>query len=117
MPRDWRDEGPDEIYESATQLERTTMSWQRTALALGVNGALLVRLAITESSLLWPLGIAVLGAAWLMWWAAFRAYGRRRGRPIGGVLLTRGRARLITAGLLAVGVLAAGGSFVPLLSR
>ncbi len=107
MPMKWRDEGPDEVYEAATALERTTMAWQRTALAMALNGALLVRAAATEHTWLWPLGIAVLVAAGWMWWAAFGAYGRRRGRPVGGLLLTRRRALVLTAGLVGVALLAA----------
>ena len=48
MPTPWHDEGPDEVYDLASQLERTMMSWQRTALALGLNGALLLQLAATD---------------------------------------------------------------------
>ena len=77
------------VYDFAVQFERTALSWQRTALALAVTGALLLRFAATHHGLLWPVGMLVLAAAAGIWVAAARAYATWRGRRAGRVLLGR----------------------------
>jgi putative membrane protein len=107
MPTPWHDHGPDEVYDLASQLERTMMSWQRTALALGLNGALLLELAATDQEWLWPLGLLVIVAAIGLWAAAFRSYGRQRGRQAGHVLLVRRTAMVATACMAALSLVGA----------
>ena len=101
-------EGPDAVvrmYDHAAQLERTALAWNRTLLALAVNGALLVRSA--EASGTWAAiaGFVVLAVTLLAWVITNRAYRRLRGGPA-AALLTSGRFTVGAAGLIvAVGVL------------
>jgi uncharacterized membrane protein YidH (DUF202 family) len=81
--------GDERVADLASQLERTAMAWQRTALALAVTGALLLRFAATEHVLLWPAAGVVLLLAVGVWVAAARAYERHRGRRAGRLLLDR----------------------------
>jgi uncharacterized membrane protein YidH (DUF202 family) len=98
-------DNPTEVYDLASQLERTAMAWQRTALALGLNGALLLRYAVTEQLYLWPAGAVVLLAAAALWLAAARSYARHRGRRAGHVLIGRRVGLGTTAGLIIVSAL------------
>lgn len=98
---------PDRVYEHAGQLERTSLSWSRTLLALAANGVLLVHLAAGPVS--WP-GIAggvVLTVTLAAWIVTGRTYRRLRGRPA-TALLARGPYALGAAsfvGLVGVTVL------------
>ncbi len=68
---------PDAPYDPSLQPERTLLAWRRTFLALGVAGAVAVRLA-AEVSLYAaiPLGILLVGAAMAGYLRVSRRYRR-----------------------------------------
>jgi uncharacterized membrane protein YidH (DUF202 family) len=72
--------------EFAAQLERTALAWQRTALGVAVNGALLVRAATGPGTGGVIAGGALMGLGVAMWVAASRTYRGRRGTRAGTVL-------------------------------
>jgi uncharacterized membrane protein YidH (DUF202 family) len=75
---------PDRIYETAAQLERTALSWNRTLLAVAANGVLLVRMGIsTSGNGAWMVvaGVVFLLFTLLAWVVTSRTYRRLRGRP------------------------------------
>lgn len=81
----------DRVYETAGQLERTALSWNRTLLALGVNGTLLVRMGTNPGAQGWiaVAGMVILAVTLLAWSATSRAYRRLRGRPARALLARR----------------------------
>jgi uncharacterized membrane protein YidH (DUF202 family) len=93
------------VYDLAMQFERTALSWQRTALALAVTGALLLRFAVTEQVHLWPAGVVVLLVAAAVWLAAARAYANRSGRRAGHVLLIRRVGQAVVVALIVLSVM------------
>ncbi|GAB3404191.1 DUF202 domain-containing protein [Flindersiella endophytica] len=75
---------PDRIYETAAQLERTALSWNRTLLAVAANGVLLVRMGTsTSGNGVWMVaaGLVALLFTLLAWIVTSRTYRRLRGRP------------------------------------
>lgn len=83
------DRDPDRIYETAGQLERTALSWNRTLLAVAVNGVLLIRMGTTtEGYAAWMIvaGSVVLLFTLLAWAVTSRTYRRLRGRPVVALL-------------------------------
>ena len=93
---------PERVADPGLQPERTFLAWQRTALAIGVNGALLCRNATVFSVLF---GIVTLAVAVVLAWAAHRRYHSTRGRPVSGILLRiPGAAALSTALCVCLGV-------------
>jgi uncharacterized membrane protein YidH (DUF202 family) len=75
---------PDRIYETAGQLERTALSWNRTLLAVAVNGVLLIRMGTaSERYGAWIVaaGCVVLLFTLPAWIVTSRTYRRLRGRP------------------------------------
>lgn len=81
----------DRVYETAGQLERTALSWNRTLLALGVNGTLLVRMGTGQAAQGWVVvaGATILVVTLLAWSTTSRAYRRLRGRPARALLARR----------------------------
>jgi uncharacterized membrane protein YidH (DUF202 family) len=73
---------PRTLFDSGAQLERTTLAWVRTALALTAIGALLIRVGTNSGlSLLGQVAGALLVAAGVVGGvSATRSYDRRRGR-------------------------------------
>jgi hypothetical protein len=99
----------DRVYEHAGQLERTSLSWTRTLLALAANGVLLVHLAPGPRSWLGIAGGVVLAVTLIAWIVTGSTYRRLRGRPA-TALLARGPYALGAAsfvGLVGIAVLAA----------
>lgn len=94
-----------QVYDRAGQLERTSLAWNRTLLALAVNGALLVRIA--EGSGRWAAiaGFIVLAVTLPAWLLTSRAYGRRKGRPAAALLAHGGFTVGAALVVVAVGVL------------
>lgn len=93
------------MYERAAQLERTMLAWNRTLLALAVNGALLVRVSTASGAWAAIAGLVVLAVTLLAWAVTNRAYRRLRGGPA-AALLTHGRFTVgAVAVIVAVGVL------------
>jgi uncharacterized membrane protein YidH (DUF202 family) len=80
---------PDRVYEHAGQLERTSLSWTRTLLALAANGVLLVHLAPDPTSWLGFTGGGILVVTLLAWIVTGRTYRRLRGRPATALLASR----------------------------
>lgn len=100
---------PDRVYEHAGQLERTSLSWSRTLLAIAANGALLLHMAPSPRSWLAVAGAAVLAVTLVAWIVTGRTYRLLRGRPA-TALLARGPYALGAAtfvGLVSVIVLTA----------
>ena len=80
---------PDRVYETAAQLERTALSWNRTLLAVAANGVLLLRMGTsTSGNGVWMVGagLALLLFTLLAWVVTSRAYRRLRGRPAAALL-------------------------------
>ncbi|MGH3486721.1 MAG: DUF202 domain-containing protein [Actinopolymorphaceae bacterium] len=92
---------PDRVYDQAAQLERTALAWNRTLLALAVNGALLVR--SSEASGLWAAiaGFVVLSLTVPAWIVTHRTYRGLMGGPA-AVLLARGGFTVCAAALVVV---------------
>ncbi|WP_298176845.1 DUF202 domain-containing protein [Saccharomonospora sp.] len=80
------------VADRGLQPERTALAWQRTALAIGVNGALLCRHATVASVLV---GVVTLVVALAVAWIAHRRYRGTRGRPVRGILLHTSRAAVL----------------------
>ena len=70
---------PRTLFDAGAQLERTTLAWMRTALALTVVGALLARFATnTDLPLLgYAGGAALVATGVIAGVSAARSYGRR----------------------------------------
>jgi hypothetical protein len=92
---------PHQVYDQAAQLERTALAWNRTLLALAVNGALLVR--SSTNSGLWAAiaGFVVLSLTVPAWIVTHRAYRGLMGGPA-AVLLARGGFTVCAAALVVV---------------
>ncbi|WP_020578158.1 DUF202 domain-containing protein [Actinopolymorpha alba] len=93
------------MHDEAAQLERTALAWSRTALALAVNGALLVRSAEASGEWAAVAGIGLLAVTLPVWIVTSRAYQRLKGGPA-AALLARGGFTVGAAALaVVVGVL------------
>ncbi|HEY8454606.1 MAG TPA: DUF202 domain-containing protein [Actinopolymorphaceae bacterium] len=91
--------------DRGAQLERTALAWNRTLLAMAVNGALLVRIAKDEVTWTAIAGFAVLVLTVPAWAVTSRVYRAVRAGPA-DVLLGRRRFTVAAAGLvLVIGVL------------
>lgn len=98
------------VWDEGLQGERTSLAWERTALALAANGALLLRAGVVDGVLLArALGGVVLGVAAVMLVASRTRYVRRdaalRGEgPEPGdrlLLVVGGAAVTVSVGILA----------------
>jgi uncharacterized membrane protein YidH (DUF202 family) len=94
------------LFDPGLQLERTHLAWTRTALALGVNAALIVKLGASTAAppAAYALGgvLAVLAVAAFAWGEA--SYGHRRRALLAGRPAARAAAlRALWAGSLAAG--------------
>jgi uncharacterized membrane protein YidH (DUF202 family) len=61
---------PGGVFDPGLQHERTTLAWERTAIAGMVGGTLLARYAAVELDPVWAsvgIGVVVLGAVLLVW--------------------------------------------------
>ena len=83
---------PPGLADPGAQLERTALAWQRTALLIALNGALLARATPTLGVPAIVLGGATVAAATLIWAMASLSYRRGRGRPASSVLTAHARA-------------------------
>jgi hypothetical protein len=90
--------------EPGAQLERTALAWNRSLLALAVNGALLIRAASVSGGWSAWVGVVVLLAAGVLWLVTSRAYRRVRGREVAHLLAGRPFALGFTAFVAAIGV-------------
>jgi uncharacterized membrane protein YidH (DUF202 family) len=70
---------PRTVFDVGAQLERTTLAWVRTALAITAAGALLARFAINTGQPLLghAVGAALAGTGVMVGVSAARSYGRR----------------------------------------
>jgi hypothetical protein len=93
-----------ERVERGAQLERTALAWNRSLLALAVNGALLIRAASVAGDWSAWVGIAVLVATGALWLVTSRTYRRLRGQEAGQLLAGGSFAVWFTAFVAAVGV-------------
>lgn len=74
------------LADPGAQLERTALSWQRTALLIALNGALLTHTVPALGSVAVLMGIVTIVAAAVVWLVAAFGYRRGRGRTVAGVL-------------------------------
>lgn len=93
-----------ETVEQGGQLERTALAWNRSLLALAVNGALLIRSAHVAGGWAAVIGIGVLVATGVLWLITSGAYRRLRGQQPGSLLADGSFAVGMTAFVAAVGV-------------
>jgi hypothetical protein len=93
------------VYDQAAQLERTALAWNRTLLALAVNGALLIRSASDTG--LWAAiaGFVVLALTVPAWVVTHRAYRGLMGGPAAALLARGGFTVGAAALVVAVGAL------------
>jgi hypothetical protein len=69
--------------EHEAQVERTTLAWNRAAIALAANGALVLRAGfIHDLTLLDALGAAIAVAGLALWAASSMRYSRVAGRQV-----------------------------------
>jgi uncharacterized membrane protein YidH (DUF202 family) len=67
----------------AAQLERTVLSWNRAAIAVAANGALVVRAGFEhESVVLQVIGVAVTVVGFALWALSLRRYSTVAGRRV-----------------------------------
>jgi uncharacterized membrane protein YidH (DUF202 family) len=67
----------------AAQLERTVLSWNRAAIAVAANGALVVRAGFEhESVVLQVIGVAVAVVGFALWALSLRRYSIVAGRQV-----------------------------------
>lgn len=93
-----------EAVESGAQLERTALAWNRSLLALAVNGALLIRAVPHAGTWAAAVGIAVLAATGVLWLVTSGAYRRLRGQRPGSLLASPSFAFGFTAFITAIGL-------------
>jgi drug/metabolite transporter (DMT)-like permease len=93
-----------ERVEPGAQLERTALAWNRSLLALAVNGALLIRAASVAGDWSAWVGIAVLLATGVLWVVTSRTYRRLRGQGVAQLLAGGSSAVWFTAFVAAIGV-------------
>ncbi|MGH8869599.1 MAG: DUF202 domain-containing protein [Actinomycetes bacterium] len=74
------------VPDLGSQLERTALAWQRTALVLALNGALLTRSSSALGTTTFVLGIGVLCVSAAVWVAAARGYRDRFGSQSGSLM-------------------------------
>ncbi|MEO3787387.1 DUF202 domain-containing protein [Actinocorallia sp. B10E7] len=96
---------PPGISDPGAPFERTALAWQRTALLIAVNGALLARATPALGAQAIVLGGATVAAAVLIWVLASLSYRRGRGKPTSSVLTAHARAtRALTVLIVAIAV-------------
>jgi hypothetical protein len=93
-----------ETVESGAQLERTALAWNRSLLALAVNGALLIRAASVAGSWSAAVGIVVLVATGVLWLVTSGTYRKLRGQPANSLLARGSFAMTFTAFVAAIGL-------------
>ena len=93
-----------ERVDPGAQLERTALAWNRSLLALVVNGALLIRAAAVAGDWTAWVGGVVLFATGLLWFVTSKAYRRVRGRSPGRLLAEGPFAVWFTAFVAAIGL-------------
>jgi|SRR5581483_374267 uncharacterized membrane protein YidH (DUF202 family) len=94
-------------YNRGAQVERTVLAWNRSALALAANGALLVRQGFSRHLIsLTVVGFAVMGVAVAVWLLSILRY--PRARELRGSSLVAGRRELVAAAAVFVGLLSVG---------
>lgn len=94
---------PPGLADPGAQLERTALAWQRTALLIALNGALLARATPALGAPAILLGGATVAAAMTIWATASLSYRRGRGKPASSVLTAHARAtRALTALIVAI---------------
>ncbi|GAB2519000.1 DUF202 domain-containing protein [Nocardiopsis aegyptia] len=99
------------VADPGVQLERTTLSWQRTALLLAVNAALVLRTAVDGDLLALCGGLVVLVMALALWVLPLRSYRRLAGRTVPSTFGGR-RAVPLTVAAVAVASLVAAAAVV-----
>ncbi|SEG53792.1 protein of unknown function [Thermomonospora echinospora] len=92
----------DRLADPGAQLERTALAWQRTALLIAINGALLARAATELGPAAVVSGGTVIVVAVVIWLAAARGYRRGRGRTASSVLTAHVRATRALTAVIAV---------------
>ncbi|MBM7783888.1 DUF202 domain-containing protein [Tenggerimyces flavus] len=90
--------------ESGAQLERTALAWNRSLLALAVNGALLIRAASMSGTWAAVVGVAVLAATGVLWLVTSGTYRKLRGQRPGSLLASPSFALGFTAFVALVGM-------------
>jgi hypothetical protein len=93
-----------DAVEAGAQLERTALAWNRSLLALAVNGALLIRAASVAGSWAAVVGIVVLVATGVLWFVSSGAYRKLRGQRPNSLLARGSFAWSFTAFVAAIGV-------------
>lgn len=93
-----------EAVESGAQLERTALAWNRSLLALAVNGALLIRAASHAGTWAAAVGVAVLAAIGVLWLVTSGTYRKLRGQQPGSLLAGRSFALGFTAFIAIIGL-------------
>lgn len=87
----------------AAQIERTVLAWNRSSLALAINGALLARAGLTRDVVaLTGGGSAVVVVAAAVWLLSTSHYSAARDRRVGHLLVGRRDTALIAALLVVV---------------
>jgi len=72
-----------ETVDRGAQVERTVLSWNRAAIALAANGALVMRAGfLHDLVVLDVLGAAIAVGGFLLWIVSFSRYSRTAGRPV-----------------------------------
>ena len=95
------------VADPGVQLERTTLSWQRTALLLAVNAALVLRSAVEGDLLALSGGAVVLLMALALWALPLRSYHGRAGQAAPSTFGGRHPVPLTVAAVVAASLIAA----------
>jgi uncharacterized membrane protein YidH (DUF202 family) len=90
--------------DRGTQVERTMLAWNRAAIALAANGALLLRAGFAHALVvLEAFGVAIALAGFALWALSLRRYSKIAGRPVSH--LFGARAGSVTALAVFIGLL------------